>query len=88
MNYIIEKRIKEFDNCLRKEMRDLQTRNYKLCESYYMKQIFLETIDFNIYDWRELRKGDYYETKQMFYKTIDKKKFILKRVLEYKRTLI
>ena len=88
MNYIKEKRLKEFDICIKKEMRDLKTRNPKICESYYMKQIFLETIDFNIDDWRELRHGDYYEKKQRYYEKIDKKKFVLQRVLEYKRKLI
>ena len=88
MNEIADKRIREFDYQLKREMRAVRTRDPKKCLSYYLKEIFIETIDFYIDDWREVRKGDYYERKQSYYETIDKKKFVLQRVLEYKRKLI
>ncbi len=87
MENAIETKLKEFDRNIRREMKSLQTFKPYLCESYYMKQIFLETIDFNISDWRELRKDDYYDKKQSYSRTIDKKKFTLKKVLEYKKKL-
>jgi hypothetical protein len=56
--------------------------NLKRCESYLAKEIFLKSINFNINDWREIRKGDFYN--ELFLeKGLNKKKYILDKIENY-----
>ena len=53
------------------------------CPSYWRKKIFFHSFDFKIDDWREVRAGDYYEIRDAL-TGIDRDKFILKRIIQYK----
>lgn len=52
---------------------------------YWTMQSIKVTHDLEYVHWRELRKGDYFEEKDMIQGEIAKIKFTIKRVLEYKR---
>ena len=53
------------------------------CPSYWRKQIFIQSVDLDISDWKIIRVGDYYQ-KRDSYEGIKRDKFILKKILEYK----
>jgi hypothetical protein len=53
------------------------------CPSYWRKQIFMQSVDLDISDWKIIRVGDYYQ-KRDNYEGIKRDKFILKKILEYK----
>ena len=53
------------------------------CPSYWRKMIFIESHDLGIDDWREIRSGNYYDARDSLF-DVNRDKFILKRILEYK----
>jgi hypothetical protein len=57
-------------------------KNLMLCESYLAKQIFLKSIDFTIDDWKEIRKGDYYNEISLE-SGLNKKLYKLAKIEEY-----
>jgi hypothetical protein len=68
-NYQIEEEIKE----------EIIKEN---CKSYWEKKLFIETLNFSLNDWEEIRVGDYFEIKDSL-SGIDQNKFILSRVMKY-----
>ena len=56
--------------------------NLKKCESYLSKQIFLKSLNFTIQDWKEIRRGDYYD-ELLNEKGITKKLYILDKINNY-----
>lgn len=61
-------------------------KNLELCESYLSKQIFLKSFNFNIQDWREIRKGDYYNELYLE-EGLKKKKYTLDKIEQYNKQL-
>ena len=56
------------------------------CVAYWTMQSIKVTHDIDYADWREIRKGDYFQEKDMLNGQISKIKFTIRRVLEYKST--
>lgn len=52
------------------------------CKSYWEKLLFIETLNFNLNDWEEIRVGDYFKIKDSL-SGIDQNKFVLSRVMNY-----
>tara|TARA_R110000868_G_scaffold184980_3_gene426729 strand:+ start:1238 stop:1522 length:285 start_codon:yes stop_codon:yes gene_type:complete len=82
-NKIIDDLLKKFDNQIRIEYKQFNG-NKDDCPSYIHKCIFLETLDFNINDWRKIREGNYWEIRDNL-DGINQSKFILERVRDYQR---
>jgi hypothetical protein len=59
-----------------------EIKNLKLCESYLAKEIFLKSINFDIDDWKKIRKGDYYNEISLE-SGINKKLYKLAKIEEY-----
>jgi len=96
---IFDKQIKqEFEDELKKvinskELNDKEIikwkedkNNLELCESYLSKQIFLKSFNFNIQDWREIRKGDYFNELHLE-NGLNKKKYTLDKIEQYNKQL-
>jgi len=75
--------IKQFDRQIQKEYNNYNGKK-ELCPSYWNKLIFLETLHFNINDWRKIRDNDYYINAD-FLKGIEKSKFIYQIVKHYNK---
>jgi hypothetical protein len=60
-------------------------KNLIKCESYLSKEIFLKSLNFTIKDWKEIRKGNYYD-ELLLEKGIAKKIYILDKINQYLKT--
>jgi len=58
-------------------------KNLSNCISYFMKEIFLESFNFTIYDWRIIRTEEYFIQLNLLF-GIDKKKYLLQCIKIYK----
>tara|TARA_R110002050_G_C8679988_1_gene492870 strand:+ start:220 stop:492 length:273 start_codon:yes stop_codon:yes gene_type:complete len=76
----IEDIIKRFDYKIMKEIKYM--RREECCNSYWEKQLFIETLNLTIEDWAEIRAGDYFSLKDSL-STIDQNKFTYKKVMDY-----
>lgn len=54
------------------------------CVAYWTMQSVLLTHDLEYKDWREIRKGDYFEKKDKIVGEIARMKFTMDRVAQYK----
>lgn len=79
---IYERVISDFDKHIRMERRhygDFENR-----PSYWKKNIFVSSFNFQISDWKGVRSGDYYDKRDSL-KGIERDKFIYDRIIEYKK---
>lgn len=79
MNY--NEILKKFDRQIWWQMKAYKQK--EKCPSYWRKMIFIESHDLGIDDWREIRSGNYYDARDSLF-DVNRDKFILKRILEYK----
>ena len=57
----------------------------ELCPSYWNKLIFLEYINLDHLDWREIRSGKYWETKQNMKHPIQALQYTYDQIVKYKQ---
>ncbi len=90
-----------FDIQIKKEYRKAFGDKYK-CPSYWKKIKFIESIDFTLKDWKQIRNEDYWKTRDYLQSIANKSeneeqkillnikvdKFILSKIIEYKKTKI
>jgi hypothetical protein len=91
---------KEIDNIVRKFDKQIVD-EYKdangikeMCLSYWSKKIFLETINFDLNDWKKVRDFDYFQERDNLQKTLNKfkqkdveikqKKILYDSIIKYK----
>ena len=82
INYIV----KEFDEQIVIELEE-NFDNLDKCPSHWSKLLFLETIDFNFYNWKIIQTDEYLLNKKM-YQGAEKYKFMYEAVLEHKKRLV
>lgn len=58
-------------------------KNLRFCISYFMKEIFLESFNFTVTDWRIIRTDEYFIEVQKL-SDIEKKVYTLQCILNYK----
>ena len=80
-NSAINDIINKFDEQIKKEYTYANGDKEK-CISYWHKQLFLKTLDFDLNDWKKIRSGDYWE-KRDSKQGIEQLKFIYERVTQY-----
>jgi len=86
-NDVIKDELKEYKDKNKNKITQWkkEIKNLKLCESYLAKEIFLKSINFDIEDWKEIRKGDYYN--EIFLESgLNKKLYKLAKIEEYLKT--
>ena len=59
-NLELDKIIKKFDKQIRNEYKYSKGKKYK-CISYWSKNILLESINFTLNDWKQVRTREYWE---------------------------
>ena len=77
--------IKIFDKQIKCEYREANGNKYE-CKSYWNKLYFDEIYDLTLDDWRIIRSGNYYDVIKEF-DSIDKIKYTLKLIKNYKRNI-
>jgi len=83
MNY--NKVLATFDKQIKREYPEAGGDKNK-CISYWQKLLFIESNKLSIDDWRNIRVGDYWEIRDSK-SGIDRYKFILNRIENYKYNL-
>ena len=76
------KLIKVFDKQIKKEYKAAKGNKYN-CRSWWAKMLFIEFNKLHVDDWRIIRSGDYWETRDRKI-GIERDKYILSKIKEYK----
>ena len=78
-NYEIERALKQFDKQIKSESYFLYSAPDKSI-SYWEKKIFIASLNLTIKDWKEIRKGDYWEVRDKLSIDINRLKDYNKKV--------
>ena len=77
--------IRQFDKQIRYELYEFMYMHK--CPSYWGKKLFIETIDFNVYNWKIIQT-DQYLLEKTKYKDAELYEFMYEKVLEHKKRLV
>jgi|NorSeaMetagenome_1021524.scaffolds.fasta_scaffold11105_1 hypothetical protein len=77
--------IRQFDKQIRYELYEFMYMHK--CPSYWGKKLFIETIDFNVYNWKIIQT-DQYLLEKTKYKDAELYEFMYEKALEHKKRLV